>query len=167
METTTNIAPSVFVKMVLDTWHSQNGRMEKLVNSLTDEQIATETAPGRNTGTYILGHLVAVNDRLFESLGWGERLHPELDQQFLFTPDAKDGQGPTIPQLRQYWAEVNEKVEACIAATTAADWFTRHNSVNDDDFAKEPHRNKLNLLLSRAVHTSNHLGQMTYLAEKK
>lgn len=47
-----------------------------------------------------------------------------------------------------------------------ADWFAKHTAVSDEDFAKEPHRNRLNVLLSRTIHQSNHLGQLSLLKKK-
>jgi len=49
-----NIQPEVFIKMVLSKWELQNTRMNNLLENLTDEQLASETAPGRNTGMYLL-----------------------------------------------------------------------------------------------------------------
>lgn len=49
-----NIQPEVFIKMVLSNWELQNTRMNNLLENLTDEQLASETAPGRNTGMYLL-----------------------------------------------------------------------------------------------------------------
>ena len=170
METQTTMPAAqtaIFVKMAVDAWHAQNGRVEKLVNELTDEQLARETAPGRNTGTYLFGHLIAVSDRLFDAMGWGGRLHPELDQIFLVNPDKSGNEFPPIADLRKYWTEINEKINKHIAEMQPEDWFTKHATVSAEDFVKEPHRNKLNLLLSRAIHTSNHQGQMIYLGEKK
>src|SRR4051812_40135220 len=72
----------LFVKMTISAWDTQNARLNKLMNSLTDEQMAAETSPGRNTGTYLFGHLIAVSDALFPIMGWGERLYPELETIF-------------------------------------------------------------------------------------
>jgi len=47
------------------------------------------------------------------------------------------------------------------------EWFTRHTSVSEEDFIKEPHRNKLNVLITRATHQSYHLGQLIYLKRNK
>ena len=169
METSNSIEQtrSVMVKMVTDAWLAQNDRIDKLVGSLTDEQIAARTAPGRNTGTYIFGHLIAVSDRIVEALGWGGRSYPELDEPFLFKPDGSDLPRPSVSQLREYWTNVNKTISAGMATMRPADWFTRHSTVSAEDFEKEPHRNKLNILLSRSIHTSNHLGQLTYLKEKQ
>jgi hypothetical protein len=165
--TTTDNRTAVFVKMAVDAWHTQNARVEQLINSLTDEQLAKETAPGRNTGTYLLGHLIAVSDRLFDALGWGARLHPELDKPFLDSPDKTEIEKPSIAQLREYWTEVNNKINAHIAAMQPEDWFAKHTMVSDEDFAKEPHRNKLNVLMNRTSHTAGHKDQMIFLTEKK
>ena len=50
------------VKMTLTAWNAQNASFNKLLSELNDEQLNTEIAPGKNTGTYLLGHLVAVSD---------------------------------------------------------------------------------------------------------
>ena len=170
METTTThnkATAAVFVKMATDAWHTHNARVEKLIDSLTDAQLEAETAPGRNTGKYLYGHLIAVSDRLFDAMGWGGRLHPEMDEVFLASPDKSGHKMPSIAELKQYWRDVNDKLNGHIAAMQPEEWFSAHSTVSAEDFVKEPHRNKLNLLISRASHTGYHLGQMAYLAEKK
>ena len=47
---TTTIQLNLIVDMALKAWESQNKQLVKLINSLTDEQLAKEIAPGRNTG---------------------------------------------------------------------------------------------------------------------
>jgi hypothetical protein len=43
------------------------------------------------------------------------------------------------------------------------EWFQKHNAVSETDFAKEPHRNKLNIVINRTNHLANHLGQLLLL----
>ena len=57
--------------MALDGWNSQIKRTNQLFDSLTDEQLANEVAPNRNTGVYLLGHLAAVHDGMLALLGLG------------------------------------------------------------------------------------------------
>jgi hypothetical protein len=45
----------VFIKMVLSAWETQNLRLDQLLESLTDEQLSRETAPGKNTGAVFTG----------------------------------------------------------------------------------------------------------------
>ena len=159
-------AKTIFIKMAISAWDSYNARVNKLLNTLSDEELLAETAPGRNTGIYLIGHLVAVSDGLFPILGFGERLYPELDKIFLDSPDKSGHQMPSIAELKEYWAKVNAKLDDHIKQTPADEWFTRHNNVPEADFAKEPHRNKLNIIINRTSHTSYHLGQLAYLAKK-
>lgn len=157
---------TVFIKMALSAWDSHNARVNKLVTSLSDEEWLAETAPGRNSGIYLLGHLIAVSDGLFPILGFGERLYPELDKVFLESPDKAGLVMPSLNELKEYWNKVNAKLSGHISQLPAEEWFTRHNNVSEADFAKEPHRNKLNIIINRTNHTSYHLGQLVYLAKK-
>jgi len=43
------------------------------------------------------------------------------------------------------------------------EWFQKHNSVSAEDFIKEPHRNRLNIIITRTTHLSYHLGQFILL----
>ncbi len=153
--------------MALSAWDTYNARVTKLIDALSDEQLAAETAPGRNTGIYLFGHLVAVSDGLFPILGFGERLYPELDKIFVDNPDKSGFEMPSINSLKEYWKKVNDKLTDHIIRVPEDEWFTRHTKVSEADFANEPHRNKLNILINRTNHTSYHLGQLIYLAKKK
>jgi hypothetical protein len=163
---TTNETPALFVKMVLDAWQLQNKRADDLLNKISDEQLMQETAPGRNTGIYLLGHLAAVNDGLFKLLGIGERLHPELDEIFLNNPDKSGKQMPPVDELKKHWSEINTSLINKFNTMQPDEWFEKHTSISAEDFAKEPNRNRLNVLITRAVHQGYHLGQMNYLKNK-
>lgn len=154
----------LFAKMALTAWEQSVSRTDVLFNQLSDEQLAKEVAPGRNTGTYLLGHLIAVSDGMVALFGIGERAYPELEEVFLRKPDKSGLPHPSIPELRQYWKAVNERLSPALAAFSADDWFARHTAVSPEDFAKEPHRNRLNVLLSRTSHQEYHRGQLKFLA---
>lgn len=157
---------TVFIKMALSAWDTYNARVNKLLDTLSDEQLAADTAPGRNSGIYLLGHLIAVNDGLFPILGFGERLYPQLDKIFVESPDKSGLDMPSLNDLKEYWKKVNAKLTDHIIRMPEDEWFARHTKVSEDDFAKEPHRNKLNIIINRTNHTSYHLGQLIYLAKK-
>lgn len=156
----------LFVKMVIDAWGLQNARVDKLLGELTDEQLKAEIAPGKNSGIYVLGHLTAVNDGLQVIFGFGERLYPQLEDIFIKNPENADSEKPSAAELRQYWQEVNAGIRENFKELNADDWFSKHTAVSAEDFAKEPHRNKLNVLMNRTIHQSYHLGQLTFLKEK-
>ena len=73
----------LFICMVLNAWDTENGKVSKLLDTLTDDQLMAETGHGRNRGVYLIGHLIAVSDRLLTLLGIGERLYPDFDKIFL------------------------------------------------------------------------------------
>jgi hypothetical protein len=157
---------ALFVKMGLMAWETYIGRVNKLLNELPDETLAQQVAPGRNTGTYLLGHLTATHDAMLPALGLGERLYPELEQPFLTSPDGSGLPVPSLQQLREYWAKVNATLAERMATLQPEEWLNRHTIVSEADFAREPHRNKLNLLINRTNHLSYHLGQLIFLKSK-
>ena len=153
----------LFVRMALDAWNIQIDRTNKLFNALSDDQLRQEVAPGRNSGIYLLGHLTAVHDALFPLLGLGEKLYPQLDEIFIKNPDRSGLEKPEAKQLRNYWNDVNEKLQKRFNNFSIEEWLQRHTAISEADFEKEPHRNRLNVLLNRTNHLANHLGQLIFL----
>ncbi len=151
------------IKMSLDAWDHEISKVDKLLNELSDEQLNNEVAPGRNTGVYLLGHLAAVHDALFLLLGVGEKLYPEMTDIFIKSPDKSPHTKPPVNVLRAYWQEVNKKLSDNINQFDDEQWLQKHTSVNEEDFKKEPHRNRLNVLISRTNHLAYHFGQLAFL----
>ncbi len=157
---------ALVVKMTVDNWNSHLKRTDDLFNELTDEQLAGQVSPHRNRGVYLLGHLAAVNDRLIPLLGFGDQLHPELNDTYLANPDDASKQGVSAQDLRAHWKEINEKLQKHINSLSTDEWLQKHTTVSEEDFAKEPHRNRLNVLISRTGHMAGHLGQLLFLKNK-
>jgi len=156
----------LFTKMVIDAWHAKLNNADTLLEQLTDEQLQNEVAPGRNRGIYILGHLTAVHDRMLPLLNLGEQLYPQLDESFITNPDKSDVPVYSVADLRQYWKTINAKLSNHFNNLTSEEWFQKHNAVTPEDFEKEPHRNRLNVLISRTNHLSSHVGQLIFLKNK-
>jgi len=154
------------VKIAISNWELQNTRLNNLLDKLTDDQLVAQTAPGRNSGVYLLGHLAAVSDGMFTYLELGERLHPELDNLFVKNPEAADLEKPSIVELKAYWNNVNTQLKQQMEALPAEAWFAKHSAISTADFEQEPHRNKLNILINRTIHQGYHLGQLIYLLSK-
>jgi hypothetical protein len=153
----------LIIKMALDPWNAQVARADKLFNDLPDEQLKEEVAPGRNSGIYVLGHLTAIHDALFPLLGLGEKLYPQLEDIFIKNPDKSGIEKPVTKDIRNYWSDVNNKLSQHFNQFTFDQWFQKHTSVSDEDFVKERHRNRLNVLLNRTSHLAYHLGQLAFL----
>jgi hypothetical protein len=155
----------IMIKMVISYWQAVNDRTSDLFNKLSDEGLSAETAPGRNTGVYLMGHLAAVHDAMFPILGYGEQQYADLYEIFVKNPDKSGLEKPPIAELRECWDNVTANLQQHIDATQPDEWFKKHNSVSAEDFAKEPHRNKLNIIINRTNHLSTHLGQLIYLTK--
>jgi hypothetical protein len=149
------------VQVAINSWRLVVERANKMFSSLTEEELLKEVAPGRNRVIYLWGHLTAIDDAMFPILGLGERLHPELDAIFVSAPDKTGAQLPPVAELREYWDEVNGKLFSQFLSLSADEWLQRHSSMSEEDYAKDPTRNRLAVLLSRTNHMSYHLGQIT------
>lgn len=156
---TTEIA----VKMVLDRWYGSIKNLDSILNSLTDEQLEKEIAPSKNRGIYLLGHLVAVHDDMIRLLDLGDKLYPELFEPFIKAADKTVAEIPTVATLRTYWNKQNEVLAEKFNNLSVEEWFQKHTAVSAEDFAKEPHRNKLNIIITRTSHLQYHSGQIVLL----
>lgn len=154
------------INMLVSAWDAQNKRFDAFLDKITDEELACEASPGRNTGVYLLGHLTAVNDGILKLLGISDKMYPELEVIFITSPDKSGKEMPSTPKLREYYHAVTDRLHHHFKTMTSDDWFGRHTAVSPEDFAKEPHRNKLNILISRTAHNAGHFGQMLYLLKK-
>ncbi len=153
----------LMIKMLLDTWNSRIKDADAAFDKLSDEQLLNEVAPGRNRAIYLLGHLTAVHDKMLPLLNFGEQAYPQLNEAFLSNPDKAKAQPATAAELRQYWKNANATLAKHFNAMSPEAWFEKHTAVSAEDFVKEPHRNKLNILISRTNHLSYHLGQLAFL----
>ena len=73
---------------------------------------------------------------------------------------------PTTAKVREYWNRVNANINQHISQMPSDEWFSKHTAVSEEDFAKEPFRNKLNIIINRTNHISYHFGQLVYLVKK-
>jgi hypothetical protein len=149
------------VQVAINSWRLVLERANKAFSNLTDNQLLKEVAPGKNRLIYLWGHLTAAHDAMFPIVGLGERLHPELDAIFISSPDKSGAQLPAVEDLRKYWDEVNGKLLSQFSTLSEKEWLQRHRSVSEEDYVKDPTRNRLAVLLSRTNHLSYHLGQIT------
>ena len=151
------------IKMTLDRWYGSIASLDKFLNAISDEQLQKEVAPGKNRGIYLLGHLVAVHDDMLILLNLGEKQYPQLTGPFINLADKVVTVLPTTAELRDYWTRQNELLRSKFDQLTPDQWFEKHTAVSVEDFAKEPHRNKLNIIISRTSHLQYHTGQIALL----
>ena len=145
---------------VLNSWKLINQRFGAFISPLSGEDLERQIAPGRNRVLYILGHLTATNDRLFPLLGVGQRRYPDLDRVYIDQPDRalEDPVAPSI--LKTASDEVARQLTEALERFSPEEWLEKHTAVSDEDFAKDPGRNRLAVVLSRTNHMSYHFGQI-------
>jgi hypothetical protein len=154
------------IKIAITNWQLQITAFNSVLDKLSDEQLMSEIAPSKNRGVYLLGHSAAVHDLMLPLLRFGDALHPELHPVFIEAADKTITEIPPISQLKEQWAAINDRLSSHMSNLPAEEWFTRHNSISEENFTKEPHRNRLNVLLSRTNHLSYHRGQLALLIKK-
>jgi len=150
------------IKMILDRWHALIRNFDADLNSFTDEQLQNEISPNKNRGVYLLGHMIAVHDDMLVLMDLGNKLYPEINETFK-APDKSVTEIPSTTTLRAYWKKQNEIITQKLNSLQFDEWFEKHTAVSAEDFAKEPHRNKLNILITRTSHLAYHHGQFILL----
>jgi hypothetical protein len=85
---------------------------------------------------------------------------------FTSNPDKSVPLTVSGPSLKAAWQEINQKLWEGISKFSASDWAQRHTAVSEEDFEREPHRNRFTALLGRTAHLAYHVGQAT-LAQPK
>ncbi|MDB5153870.1 MAG: DinB family protein [Mucilaginibacter sp.] len=150
---------NLIIDQCIKAWEQRITQATKLIDSLSEWAMDTEIAPGRNKVVYVIGHLLSVHDKLIEGMELGERKHADLDSLFL-DPQQPDAKYPDAAWIKENWNEQSKFLNEKFNQLTITDWLSKHAYVSAEDFALQPERNKLNLLLSRTSHLASHNGQL-------
>lgn len=141
-------------------WNTYNTRMQKVLDTIAPENFNKPIVLGGNTPSWLLGHLVDTDDKLLELFGISDRLFPELATIYHHERGANQSGHFSKDELTMKWQAVIAKLDAAFKSWRESDWHSKHTAVTEEDFKKEPHRNKLNVMLSRVTHKASHLGQI-------
>ena len=142
-------------------WDTYNNRMQKVLDTISNENFTKPVAPGANSPSWILGHLADTDDKLLELFGIRGRLFPELEKVYHHERDTNQGGHLPKDELIKKWKAILNELNRAFRSMSESDWHGRHTAVSEEDFKKEPHRNKLNVMLSRVAHKASHLGQIS------
>ena len=143
----------------LRTWKVNEERVDKFFRTLSENELQQEIMPGRNRLIYLWGHIVAVNDALSPLLGLGPKRYPDLDTMFLKNPDRAVPEIYSGRELAPAADEINRGLWTAFTHWTTEEWLQKHTTVSAEDFAREPHRNRFTVVVSRTAHMAYHLGQ--------
>lgn len=100
---------------------------------------------------------------MLKLLDLGEKFYPELYEPFIKSPDKSVTQIPTAAELRSFWIKQCEVLKQKFDSLKPEEWFEKHTAVSAEDFVNEPHRNKLNIIITRTSHLQYHSGQLVLL----
>lgn len=142
----------LFTRIALRTWKATVGRFDDIVVAASDEELEREVTAGKSRLSYLIGHLTALNDRLFTVLGLGERNHAELDAEFGEERDAHRAIGLSARRMRQAWNDVNAALLAGMERLTPEQWLEKAALLDE--------ANRLSVLLDWTDHLSLHSTQI-------
>lgn len=151
------------LEIALLQWHANTKRTLKTLESFADENFHHQIVPNGNSPSWLFGHLADTDDMLIELVGIRTRLYPELKNIYHHEKGANQTGHLSKSDLIVRWKTIVDTLNHSFANMSEADWLSRHTAVSEEDFKKEPQRNKLNVLLSRVTHKAYHLGQIFLL----
>jgi len=153
------------IEICLLQWTSYNTRMQKMMDATGDQYFNSPITPNGNSPSWLFGHLVDTDDKLLELLGIGKRLFPELEKIYHHERGTNQGGHLSKAELTTKWKAITAELDRAFKSWSEKDWMSRHTAVSEEDFKKEPQRNRLNVMLGRVSHKASHLGQVAMQAK--
>jgi uncharacterized damage-inducible protein DinB len=153
------------LEICLLQWDTYNRRMQKVIETISDYNFNRPIVLGGNSPSWLLGHLADTDDALLELFGIDKRMYPDLAVIYHHKRESNQSGHLAKAELLSRWQAIVAKLDATFKSMSESDWHARHRVVSEEDFKREPHRNKLNVLLSRVTHKASHLGQIALQTE--
>ncbi|HLZ15977.1 MAG TPA: DinB family protein [Cyclobacteriaceae bacterium] len=151
------------IEICLLQWKTYNTRTQKMLDAMSTQNFNTPIVPSGNSPSWLFGHLADTDDKLLELFGIRSRLFPELEEIYHHDRGTNQTGHLSKEELTTKWKSISAELDRTFNAWTEKDWMSRHTAVSEEDFIKEPHRNKLNVMLGRVEHKASHLGQIAML----
>jgi uncharacterized damage-inducible protein DinB len=141
-------------------WDIFNRSMRKVLDTISDENFHKPIVNNGNSPSWLLGHLADTDDALLELFGIRKRMFPNLAKIYHHERGTNQSGHLTKEELSNQWNDIVGELDMAIKSYRENEWLSRHMAVSEEDFKREPHRNKLNVMLSRVIHKASHLGQI-------
>jgi DinB superfamily len=148
------------LEICLLQWNTYNRIMQKTLDSITEENFYKPIVAEGNSPSWLMGHLADTDDALLTLFGIRERMFPELAKIYHHERGTNQTGHLSKAELITKWKTIIGELDRVFKSMSESDWHARHMAVSEEDFKKEPHRNKLNVMLSRVTHKASHLGQI-------
>ena len=153
MKTAESFEGKMESNLIFNAWLLQNRKISDLINRLSDEDLKKDVAFGRNSGLYLLGHLIASNDLLLPLFGFGEKMYPEYEKIFLCCPDKCAQNFPAVKEVKSHWFALNEHLNLKFSSLNEKQWIIEDHNSN----------HQFKTMLSIVNHQCYHLGQLAFL----
>ncbi len=148
------------IETCLLQWDTYNRLMQKMMDAVSVQDFNAPVVPNGNSPSWLFGHLADIDDKLLELFGIRSRLFPELEKIYHHERGTNQTGHLSKEELATKWKAITSELDRAFKAWSESDWMGRHTAVSEEDFKKEPHRNKLNVILGRVSHKASHLGQV-------
>lgn len=148
------------IDICLLQWDAYNSRAQKILESINEESYHLAIVTDGNSPSWLMGHLANTDDMVLELFGIRKRIFPELATIYHHTRGSNQTGHLTKEELAEKWKTILDELDQAFKSMTESEWLGRHMAVTEEDFKKEPQRNKLNVMLSRVTHKASHLGQI-------
>jgi hypothetical protein len=155
------------IDTALRSWKLNQTRVDHFFQALSEEQLQSEIAPGRNRLVYLWGHLAAIHDAMFPLLKIGPKLFPELDTMFLSNPDRSVANIHSGKELKQIAGQIHQSLWTAFTEWKPVEWLEPHSTVSHQEYLRDPSRNRYAVILNRSAHMSFHLGQAILVRPKR
>ncbi len=135
--------------------------MQKMIDAISEQNFNTPITANGNSPSWLFGHLADTDDKLLELFGIGKRMFPELETIYHHERGSNQKGHLSKEELTTKWNAISAELDRAFKSWSENDWMSRHTAVSEEDFKKEPHRNRLNVMLGRVSHKASHLGQVS------
>jgi len=136
-----------------------------MMDAISDKNFSSPITPNGNSPSWLFGHLVDTDDKLLELFGIGKRLFPALEKIYHHERGTNQSGHLSKAELTTKWNAIKTELDKAFKSWDEKDWMSRHTAVSEEEFKKEPQRNRLNVMLSRVSHKASHMGQVAMQAK--
>lgn len=128
------------------------------LNSLSDKDLEKETAPGKNTGIWLFGHLITCEDDFALFMGKGGITYPEYQKMFgEGTKPLPAENYPSVSEMRAKWKEMLAKNKKIYDELKDEEFDEPHAELKDEN---DPCKTKEDIMIHWQVHLMYHVGQI-------
>ncbi|MBI3482057.1 MAG: DinB family protein [Bacteroidetes bacterium] len=94
-------------------WNTYNTRMQKVFETISDENFNKPITSNGNSPSWIMGHLADTDDALLELFGIGSRKHPELKTIYHHEKGTNQTGHLSKSDLMNKWKSITGELIAC------------------------------------------------------